>query len=53
MRRYNLEKDYIDKFNRVARLDKDKDIKFFQCIGDKIIDEDKVKEINEERNRFQ
>ena len=35
--RYNLEKDFIDKFNDVRQLDKNKDIKFFSSVGDKAI----------------
>lgn len=32
--RYIAEKEFIDKFNSVRLLDKNKEIKFFQCIGD-------------------
>ena len=28
------EKEFLEKYNKIQQLDKEKDIKFFQCIGD-------------------
>jgi hypothetical protein len=47
-----LEKAYIDRFNKVAQLDKEKNIKFFQSIGDPTFTEDNERAIMAERDEY-
>ena len=46
------EKKFIEKCNDVASLDKDKEIKFFHCIGDSEIDFKFVQAIENERSNY-
>ncbi|KRX00149.1 hypothetical protein PPERSA_10648 [Pseudocohnilembus persalinus] len=50
--RQQLEKEFIDKFNEVRLLDKNKEIKFFQCVGDKVISKESTEEIEKERVEY-
>lgn len=53
--RQALEKKFLDRFNDIASLDKEKNIKFFQCIGDPTFTKENENEIIQERdtNRVQ
>lgn len=46
------EKIYLDHYNQVQQLDKDKDIKFFQCIGDYPIEQYAIEDIKKERDVY-
>jgi len=47
-----LESQYVTKFNEVRKLNEEKNIKFFQAIGDPFITESEKKLIMEEREEF-
>ncbi|KAL4456204.1 hypothetical protein ABPG74_014165 [Tetrahymena malaccensis] len=50
--RSQQEREFIEKCNAVALMDKNKDIKFFQCIGDEVITEDETQNILTERKNY-
>ena len=37
------EKEYLNRFNRIQQLDKEKEIKFAQYLGDKAMTEQEIK----------
>jgi len=45
-----FEKQFLERFNQIQTLDKEKNIKFFQCIGDPKISEEGVDIIKGERD---
>lgn len=47
-----LEKAFIDRFNLFQQTDKDKMIKFFQCVGDPHTTEAEIQETDEARKRY-
>ncbi len=47
--RQALEKSFLDRFNEVAHLDKEKNIKFFGCVGDPTFTKENEEDILNER----
>ncbi|CAD8145233.1 unnamed protein product [Paramecium pentaurelia] len=47
-----LEKSYLDHFNQIQSLDKEKEMRFFQCVGDPPINESQVQDIILERQQY-
>lgn len=50
--RQSLERAYLDHFNQVSQLDKDKEIRFFECIGDIPIKQETINSIMQERQYY-
>ncbi|EGR31791.1 hypothetical protein IMG5_102000 [Ichthyophthirius multifiliis] len=51
--RHSKEKYFLAVFNNVNQLDQQKQTRFFQCIGDKQIQEDTIYEVRNQRVEFQ
>ena len=49
----SLEREYLDKFNEITKLNEQKNIKFFHAIGNHIITEEEHQAIANLRNEFQ
>lgn len=47
--RQTLEKQFLERFNQIQMLDKEKNIKFFQCIGDPQLRQDEIDSIKKEK----
>ncbi len=50
--RQSLEKAYLERFNKVAQLDKEKNIKFFQSVGDPTFTEENERTIIAVREEY-
>ena len=46
------EKNFLDSFNQIGFLDKDKEIKFFSSIGDEQISEEAISNINDDYTNY-
>jgi hypothetical protein len=44
-----LEKQFLDRFNQIAHIDKEKNIKFFRCVGDPAFTKENEEKILNER----
>lgn len=46
------EKEFLEKYKKIQKVDRDKDIKFFECIGDNEISVEKINEIKNYRDQI-
>ena len=47
-----MEKQFVDNFNAIMNKEKEKNIKFFQSVGDPDLTEQQINAIEEERQKY-